>query len=272
VTDTVTSTSRIGETFARLREEGRTALMPFHTAGYPTLESSKRIIRALIDAGADLIEVGVPFSDPIADGVSVQGTGQIALQNGTRLKDCIELVRQLRAEGITAPLLLMGYYNPVLKYGIDRFVTDCAAAGVDGFIVPDLPIEESDSLRHACLTHHRDLIFMVAPTSTESRLAAAAARGSGFLYCVSVTGVTGARDVMSQSLGDYIARVRSHTDLPLAIGFGISKPEHMRQVGEIAEGAIVGAALINALNTVSDDEKPAKAAEFVRDLRGESTL
>ncbi len=269
MTDTATSTSRIGATFERLREEGRTALMPFHTAGFPTLESSKRIIRALIDAGADLVEVGVPFSDPIADGVSVQGTGQIALQNGTRLKDCVDLVRQLRTEGITAPLLLMGYYNPILKYGVERFVADCAAAGVDGFIVPDLPIEESAALREACVAHNRDLIFMVAPTSTDDRLVAAAERGTGFLYCVSVTGVTGARDSMSQTLGDYIARVRAHSNLPLAIGFGISKPEHVRQVGELAEGAIVGAALINALNSVADDEKPAKAAEFVRFLRGE---
>ncbi|MDQ3654306.1 MAG: tryptophan synthase subunit alpha [Chloroflexota bacterium] len=271
MTDAVasTSTSRIGDTFARLREQGRTALMPFHTAGYPTLESSKEIIRALIDAGADMIEVGVPFSDPIADGPSVQGTGQIALENGTRLRDCIELVRQLRAEGVTAPLLLMGYYNPVLKYGVERYVADCAAAGVDGFIVPDLPAEESAALREACVAHGRDLIFMVAPTSTDDRLVAAAERGTGFLYCVSVIGVTGARDAMSQTLGDYIARVRSHTDLPLAIGFGISKPEHVRQVGEIAEGAIVGAALINALTEVPDGEKPARAAEFVRFLRGE---
>lgn len=264
-----TSTSRIGETFARLQEEGKTALMPFHTAGYPTLESSKAIIRSLVEAGADMIEVGIPFSDPIADGPSVQGTGQIALENGTRLKDCIELVRQLRAEGVTAPLLLMGYYNPILKYGIERYAVDCAAAGVDGFIVPDLPAEESDALREAGVAHGRDLIFMVAPTSTDDRLVAAAQRGSGFLYCVSVTGVTGARDAMSQTLGNYIARVRSHTDLPLAIGFGISRPEHVRQVGEIAQGAIVGAALINALSTVPDDEKPAKAAEFVRYLRGE---
>ena len=267
---TVTTTaSRIGETFARLRHEGKTALMPFHTAGYPTLESSKAIIRSLIEAGADLIEVGIPFSDPIADGSSVQSTGQIALENGTRLKDCIELVRQLRSEGVTAPMLLMGYYNPVLKYGVERYAADCAAAGVDGFIVPDLPIEESDSLRRACEAHGRDLIFMVAPTSTDDRLIAAAERGTGFLYCVSVTGVTGARDKMSDTLGAYIGRIRSHTDLPLAIGFGISKPEHVRQVGEIAEGAIVGAALINALTAVPDDEKPAKAAEFVRYLRGE---
>ncbi len=269
MTEAKTSTSRIADTFARLKEDGRTALMPYHTAGFPTLEMSKQIIRALVEAGADMVEIGVPFSDPLADGPSVQGTSQIALENGTRLPDCIQLVRELRAEGITAPFLLMGYYNPILKYGIQRYVADCAEAGVDGFIVPDLPVEESDALRHECLVHGRDLIFMVAPTSTESRLAVAAARGSGFLYCVSVRGVTGARETMSDTLGEYIERIRSHTDLPLAIGFGISKPEHVRQVGTIAQGAIVGAALINALTAVPDAEKPAAATRFVHFLRGE---
>jgi len=262
--------SRIGDTFARYKNEGKTALMPYHTAGFPTLKSSKQIIRALVGAGADMVEIGVPFSDPIADGTAVQGTSQIALDNGVRIPHCIQLVRELRAEGITAPFLLMGYYNPILKYGVERFVADCAEAGVDGFIVPDLPAEESDTLRAACAAHGRDLIFMVAPTSTDERLAVAAERGSGFLYCVSVTGVTGAREKMSDTLGEYIARIRRHTDLPLAIGFGISKPEHVRQVGEIADGAIVGAALINALNAVPDEEKPAAAARFVRYLRGES--
>lgn len=269
MTDRITTTtSRIAETFALLKAEGRTALMPYHTAGFPTLEDSKRIIRALVEAGADMVEIGVPFSDPIADGTAVQGTSQIALDNGTRLPDCIRLVRELRAEGITAPFLLMGYYNPILKYGIERYVADSAEAGVDGFIVPDLPAEESDALREACVRHGRDLIFMVAPTSTDARLAIAAERGSGFLYCVSVTGVTGAREKMSDTLGEYIGRIRRHTDLPLAIGFGISKPEHVRQVGEIADGAIVGAALINALNAVPDAEKPAAAERFVRYLRG----
>jgi tryptophan synthase alpha chain len=269
VTDSATTTSRIAGTFARLKQEGKTALMPYHTAGFPTLELSRQIITSLVEAGADMVEIGVPFSDPLADGTSVQGTSQIALDNGTRVRDCIGLVSQLRAEGLTAPFLLMGYYNPILKYGVQRYVADCAAAGVDGFIVPDLPVEESDTLRHECLTHGLDLVFMVAPTSTESRLAETGARASGFIYCVSVKGVTGARDTMSATLGDYIARIRSHTDLPLAIGFGISKPEHVAQVGEIADGAIVGAALINALNSVADEEKPAKAAEFVRYLRGE---
>lgn len=268
MTETVASTSRIADTFARLKTEGKTALMPFHTAGFPTLPLSREIIRSLVDAGADLIEIGVPFSDPLADGASVQGTGQKALENGTTPADCIQLVRDLRSDGVTAPLLLMGYYNPMLKYGIDRWVADSAAAGVDGFIVPDLPIEESDALRTACERHGLDLIFMVAPTSTDARLKMVAEKGSGFLYCVSVTGVTGARDSLAANLAEYIARIRSHTDLPLAIGFGISKPEHVASVGEISDGAIVGAALINALNEVDDDAKATCGAEFVAYLRG----
>jgi tryptophan synthase alpha chain len=267
-----TTQSRISETFARLKSEGKTALMPYHTAGFPTLAMSKEIIRALVDAGAEMVEIGVPFSDPIADGPSVQATSQIALDNGTRLPDCIQLVRELRAEGITAPFLLMGYYNPILKYGIERYVADSAEAGVDGFIVPDLSAEEADTLRQECIRHGRDLIFMVAPTSTEWRLSIAAERGSGFLYCVSVKGVTGAREKMSDSLGEYIERVRSYTDLPLAIGFGISKPEHVSQVGEIADGAIVGAALINALNAVPDEEKPPAAQAFIQYLKGEASM
>ena len=268
MTETI-APSRIADTFARARAEGRTALMPYHSAGFPTLDDSKAIIRSLVEAGADMIEIGVPFSDPIADGPSVQGASQIALENGTTPRDCIALVRDLRAEGIIAPLLLMGYYNPILKYGVDRFVADAAEAGVDGFIVPDLPAEEAGPLRDACRAHGRDLIFMVAPTSTDARLKIAAENGSGFLYCVSVTGVTGARESMSATLGDYIARIRATTDLPLAIGFGISKPEHVRQVGVISDGAIVGAALINALNEVSPAEMPERAAGFVRYLRGE---
>ncbi len=268
MTETVATNSRIADTFARLKDEGKTALMPFHTAGFPTLPLSREIIRSLVEAGADLVEIGVPFSDPLADGAAVQGTGQIALENGTTPADCIQLVRDLRSDGITAPLLLMGYYNPILKYGIDRWVADSAAAGVDGFIVPDLPAEESDALRAACQQHGLDLIFMVAPTSTDARLQIAADKASGFIYCVAVAGVTGARANLAANLGEYIGRIRAHTDLPLAVGFGISKPEHVQSVGEIADGAIVGAALIGALNEVDDDAKPARGAEFIAYLRG----
>lgn len=265
-------TSRIAETFARLGAEGRIALMPYHTAGWPSMEISEEIILGLIEGGADLVEIGVPFSDPIADGTSVQRTSQLSLEQGTRLRDCIALVRRLRDRGATVPFLLMGYYNPIVKYGVEQYVIDCAEAGVDGFIVPDLPASESDLLHAACEAHDRDLIFMVAPTSTEERITVAAERGSGFIYCVAVTGVTGARDQMSATLGPYLDGIRGRTDLPLAVGFGISQPDHVRQVSEHAEGAIVGAALINYLDTLPDDQKPAGAARFVRFLRGESDL
>lgn len=267
-----TRTSRIGDTFARLKAEGRLALMPYHTAGWPSMEISEEIILGLVECGADLVEIGVPFSDPIADGTSVQRTSQLSLEQGTRMRDCIALVRRLRDRGATVPFLLMGYYNPVVKHGVERYVAECADAGVDGFIVPDLPASESDKLHTACQAHGRDLIFMVAPTSTRERISIAAGRGSGFIYCVAVTGVTGARDQMSATLGAYLRGIREQTDLPLAVGFGISRPDHVRQVAEHAEGAIVGAALINYLDSLPDSEKPAGGARFVRYLRGESDL
>jgi len=264
--------SRIGATFARHKAQGRIAIMPYHTAGFPTMELSEQIILGLVEGGADLLEIGVPFSDPIADGTSVQQTSHISLKNGTRLTDCIALAKSLRDQGVTAPIQFMGYYNQILKYGIERYVTDLAEAGVDGIIVPDLPAEESDALHKACVMHQRDLIFLVAPTSTDERLVNAARQGSGFIYCVSVTGVTGARDRMSDTLGEYLDRVRSHSDLPLAVGFGISRPDHVRQVAEHADGAIVGAALINHLNPLPDQQKASGGARFVRYLRGEVEL
>lgn len=267
-----TEPNRLPGMFARVAAEGRTAIMPFATAGYPTLEISEQIILALVEAGADGIEIGIPFSDPIADGTAVQRTSQVALEQGTRLRDVIELVRRLRAQGVTVPLMLMGYLNPALKYGIERYVADAAAAGADGFIVPDLPAEESDAFHAACVAHGRSLIYMVAPTSTEDRLEATAKRASGFIYCVAVTGVTGARESLSDTLGGYLDRIRTHTDVPLVVGFGISKPEHIREVGKHANGAIVASALINAMDAVPDAEKPAEAARFFRTMQGQGEL
>jgi tryptophan synthase alpha chain len=264
--------SRIADTFARCKAEGRIALMPFVTAGYPRMAITEQLIPALVEGGADLMEIGVPFSDPLADGTTVQRSSQKALENGTSLRDCLALVRKMRAQGIEIPLVLMGYYNPILAYGIERFVPDAAAAGVDGFIVPDLPAEESGTLKGLSEAHGRDLIFMVAPTSTDQRLAASAAQASGFIYCVSLTGVTGARENLSAGLDDYLDRIRTHTDLPLAVGFGISTPAHVRQVGQHADGAIVASALINYLDTFPEEQQPAEATRFVRYLRGETDL
>lgn len=264
--------SRIADSFARSRAEGRTALMPFVTAGYPTMENTARTIHALVDAGADLIEIGTPFSDPIADGPTVQRTSQVALQNGTRLKDCIDLVKRVRDEGVGIPLMLMGYFNPVVKYGVERYIADCADAGVDGLIVPDLPIEESGRVRQLARDRGIDLIYMAAPTTTDSRLRQIGELGSGFVYCVSVTGVTGARESLSASLGDYMARVRSHTDLPLAVGFGISTPEHVTEVGKVADGTIVASAMINYTDAFPLEEQPAASARFLRYLQGAEAL
>ena len=260
--------SRISNAFAKARAEGRTALRPFVTAGYPDMATCEAIVPALVRGGADVVEIGVPFSDPLADGTTIQRTSQLALENGTRLRDCIALVRRLRRDhGLTVPLILMGYCNPFFRYGLEACVADSAEAGVDGFIIPDLPAEESDEVAATCRAHARDLIFLVAPTSTDARLRQVAQRASGFVYCVSLTGVTGARDHLSPELPAYIGRVRATTDLPLAIGFGVSTAEHVAQVGQVADGAIVASALINHLDRFPTAEQPAEAEAFVRGLR-----
>ena len=265
-----TPSSRVADSFARARAEGRTAIMPFVTAGYPTLERSEEWILALVRGGADLIEIGVPFSDPLADGATVQRTSQTALRHGVTLADAVAMTQRLRERrGVTVPILLMGYFNPMLQYGLERLAADSAAAGVDGYIVPDLPAEESDELLAICRQHGLDLIFLLAPTSTDDRIEAVAQRASGFVYCVSLTGVTGQRAALPD-LGDYLARVRARTDLPLAIGFGVSTPEHVRQVGDVADGAVVASAMINFLDTVPEDDQLVAAEQFVRGLRGEA--
>ena len=257
--------SRISGALARAQEERRTALIPFLTAGYPSLEQSEELMLALVRGGADIIEIGVPFSDPLADGATVQRTSQKALDNGVRLADCLDLVARLRHCGVELPLVFMGYYNPFLRYGLERFATDAALAGVDGVIVPDLPAEESDELLAACRRHGRDLIFMLAPTSTDERVGEVAERATGFVYCVSLTGVTGGRRELPD-FTSYLQRVRSRTDLPIVVGFGISSPEHVRQVGQVADAAAIGSALIDAIDRAPAGRQPAAAEEFLRNL------
>jgi tryptophan synthase alpha chain len=272
VSATSPAASRIADSLAASKEQGRTALLPFVTAGYPTMETSEAIVHALVDAGADGLEIGIPFSDPIADGPTVQRTSQVSLANGTTVQDCIDLVARLRADGVGVPVMLMGYFNPVVKFGVERYVVACARAGVDGFIIPDLPIEESDRILDACHRHGRDLIFMVAPTSTQRRMELVDELGSGFVYCVSVTGVTGARDTVDSGLAGYLGRLRGYTELPLVVGFGISTPEHVAEIGKHADGVIVASAMLNYLDTLPETEQPRGAAAFVRYLRGEDGL
>ena len=264
--------SRINSTFAALRAESKLAIMPFVTAGFPHMEITEKIVLALAEAGANAFEIGIPYSDPLADGPTVQRSSQVALQNGTKLGDVLALVRRLRGAAMSAPIILMGYYNPLVRYGVERFVADAAAAGVDGFIIPDLPVEESEPLHAACLKHDRDLVFMVAPTSTDELIARVANLASGFIYCVSVTGVTGARDRMMVTLGDYLDRVRAKTDVPLAVGFGISRPEHLKEVGQHADGAIIASAMMNYLDQFPEERHPDQAVHFLRYMRGEVEL
>jgi tryptophan synthase alpha chain len=258
--------SRIAAAFERTRAEGRAALMPFITAGYPTLQRSAELLDALVAGGADLIEIGVPFSDPLADGATIQASSQRALEHGVTLRDALDLARGLRERGATTPVLLMGYTNPFYQYGLDRLGREAAEAGVDGFIIPDLPADESDEFREPLRAHGRDLIFLVAPTSTDRRLEDVAQRASGFIYCVSLTGVTGARNALPTDLTTYIGRVRAKTDLPLAIGFGISTPAQVAEASRLMDGVVVASALLNHIDRLPDAEQVAGAERFVREL------
>ena len=257
--------SRIAASFENLRNAGRAALMPYLTVGYPHLESALTLVPALVDAGADLIELGVPFSDPLADGATIQAASQRALANGVTLSLCLEQATTLRDRGIAVPLVLMGYYNPFFQMGLERFARRAASAGIDGVIVPDLPPEESDELLLALRSSGIDPIFLLAPTSDDRRVQIVAERTNGFVYLVSLTGVTGARSCLSTGLESFIARVRPATGLPLAVGFGISTPVQAARVARLADGVIVGSALIRTIG-VADD--PVKAAHtFITSLR-----
>jgi tryptophan synthase beta chain len=257
--------ARIAAAFAAARRQGRAALMPYFTLGYPDASTSEAIVRALAEAGADLLELGIPFSDPLADGPAIQRSTQVALERGMTLAGCLQLVARLRAAGVAQPLLLMGYFNPILAYGVERFASDAAAAGADGCIVPDLPPEEAVALEHACRAHELALVYLLAPTSTPERIAAVAARTSGFLYLVAITGVTGARDTLPPDLEAFIRRVRDVAQTPVAVGFGISTPGQACAVGRLADGVIVGSALINAVAGAADPAR--SAAAFVGELR-----
>ncbi len=236
--------SRIDDLFARLRREEHRALIPFVTAGDPDLEATASLVRALEENGADLVELGVPFSDPLADGPTIQRASQRALASNTTLRGVISLVRDLR-QRTEIPLVLMTYYNPVFAYGEDAFLADARAAGVDGFIVPDLPVDEGGAFYDRAEAGGVDAIQIVAPTSPDDRVRMIAGRSRGFLYYVSLTGVTGSRRKLAADLPRRLGRIRSLTDKPLCVGFGVSTPAHAAEIGRSADGVIVGSALID---------------------------
>jgi tryptophan synthase alpha chain len=256
---------RIQNIFTKTRREGRAALMPYFSLGFPTPELSLEIVKRICLSGADLLELGFPFSDPLADGPTIQHSTQVALEQGMHVGDCLAQVSSLRDQGVEQGILMMGYYNPMLAYGLEALVLDAAQAGADGFIVPDLPVEEASELAALCATKGLALVAFVAPTTPDDRIAKIVHAASGFVYLVSLIGVTGERSSLAPDLKAFIERVRSKTELPLAVGFGISTPTQAQAVGELADGVIVGSALIRA---VAESFQPVQAAgNFVAALR-----
>lgn len=254
--------SRIAQTFSRLSAAHRTALIPFVVAGDPDLATTEQLLGTLVRGGADLIEAGIPFSDPIADGPINQRASQRALASGVTVSQVFDLLRRMR---FSTPVVLLSYYNLLVRYGLEKFCAHATASGVDGVVIPDLPPDEADDLLAAARPADLDTIFLLAPTSTDARIQLAAQRSSGFLYCVSLTGVTGIRDRLSEDARQLVERVRRVTKLPICVGFGVSTPEQARQVAEVADGVIVGSALVQQLEESGD--RLGRAEQFVRELR-----
>jgi tryptophan synthase alpha chain len=265
--------TRIGKLFDNLKRDGRKGLIAYLTAGDPTPAETPELVEALVRGGADLVELGVPFSDPIADGPVIQRAGERALAAGTTLAGVLEMARRIRAshdpKTSEVPLLLFTYLNPVVRYGLDRLAKDAAAAGIDGCLLTDASVEEAHDYVGAMQAHGLDTVFLAAPTSTERRLKLVAQYSTGFVYLVSRTGVTGERDSLSDAVAPLVQAMRAVTNLPLAVGFGISRPEHVAQVASHADAVVVGSALVRVIEKHAGSPHLARELEtFVRQLRG----
>lgn len=246
--------TRIDQTFARLKAEGRGGLVTFITAGDPDYETSLSLLKGLPAAGADIIELGMPFSDPMADGPAIQASSLRALKAGQTMKKTLSMVREFRKEDQVTPIVLMGYYNPIYVYAVDRFVADASEAGADGLIIVDLPPEEDEELRPAAAEKGLNLIRLATPTTDEARLPAVLANTSGFVYYVSIAGITGTAAPDVTSVGAHVGRIKARTDLPIAIGFGVKSQEQVRDLAAVAEGVVVGSALVSAIADTLDKD------------------
>lgn len=264
----------IDQTFAQLKREGRSALMPFLTIGDPDLETSLKIIKEVEAAGADLVELGVPYSDPLADGPVIQRASQRALQQKVTIHDCIALAKRARAEGVKMPFVLFTYYNPILQLGPESFFQQLVDHEISGVIIPDLPYEEDDAVRTIAERYHIQFIPLVAPTSKE-RIEKITSRASGFIYCVSSMGVTGVRSEFAQDIDEFLSTVKASTDVPIAVGFGISNKDHVARFTQICDGIIVGSAIVREIeanlallqSTHGQQEGLANIREFVANLK-----
>jgi tryptophan synthase alpha chain len=246
--------TRIDTRFAALKQQGRAALVAFVTAGDPDPETSLEILKALPAAGADVVELGMPFSDPMADGPAIQAAGLRALKGGQTMRKTLAMVRAFRQRDDDTPIVLMGYYNPIYIYGVDRFLADAGSAGVDGLIVVDLPPEEDDELCLPALRAGLNFIRLATPTTDDKRLPAVLTNTSGFVYYVSVTGVTGSAAPDTAKVAGAVARIKRHTDLPVAVGFGVKTAEHARAIAATADGVVVGSALVDAVRSSLDQD------------------
>jgi tryptophan synthase alpha chain len=253
-------TTRLDSRFAELKQQGRAAFVTFLMAGDPDLDTSLKLLQALPKAGADIIEIGMPFTDPMADGPAIQAAGLRALKAGTTLKKTLDLVRAFRKADDATPLVLMGYYNPIYIYGVEQFLVDAKAAGVDGLIIVDLPPEEDAELCLPAIKAGLNFIRLATPTTDDKRLPAVLANTSGFVYYVSVTGITGAASADASAVSAAVTRIKRHTALPVCVGFGIRTPEAARDIARHSDGAVVGSALVDALSRSLDAEGNATAA------------
>jgi tryptophan synthase alpha chain len=257
--------SKIDQTFKRLRKEGRAALVPFIVAGDPDLETTEPLVLKMAQAGADLIELGLPFSDPIADGPTIQAAYKRALQKGVGLRDIFHLTERLKRT--VPPLVLMTYFNPILRYGLKKFAVGCKEYGIDGVIIPDLPPEEARSWSTEAQRMDLDTIFLIAPTSPPERIRLVSRYSRGFIYYVSITGVTGAREKLPEELEIRVGGIRNKIRKPVAVGFGISTPEQAKEVRRFADGIIVGSAIVKIIEeNLKNPEMIAKAGDFVSSL------
>jgi tryptophan synthase alpha chain len=267
----MTGVDRINAVFKQAKSEKRAAFMPYHAMGYPTRERTLDVVAALADSGADLFEIGIPHSDPLADGPTIQTATYTALTQGTTVADCIAMVRELRAARVEQPFCAMSYFNPLFAYGVERFVADAVDAGIDGLIVPDLPPDEAGEVEAACRAAGIATIYLLAPTSTEDRIRLVTQHATGFIYLVSIAGITGARTELPPDLADFVQRVRRYTDLPLAVGFGIGNRAQAAAVASIADGVIVGSALVKAAGSDDGiDVVRALGVELAAGVRGEA--
>ena len=250
--------SRIAKRFATLKQEGRGGLITFVTAGDPDLETSLEILRGLPAAGADLIEIGMPFSDPMADGPAIQQSSQRALKAGASLKKTLAMAAAFRKQDDNTPLVLMGYYNPIYIYGVDKFLADAVAAGIDGLIIVDLPPEEETELCLPAQQAGLDFVYLTAPTTDDNRLPRVLENARGFVYYVSITGITGTKSAGIAEIEEAVARLKKHTDLPVGVGFGITTPEQAGAIAALADAAVVGSALVNTVRDYLDNDGKAK--------------